>query len=281
MPDTPTVAVTGATGAIGGRVARALADRGVRQRLVVRDPAKAPDLPGSEAVPGTYSDGEAMRRALDGIDTLLFVSGREAADRLQQHFTVVEAAAAAGVRHVVYTSYLAAAPDATFTLGRDHYATEQAIKGAGLTYTILRDSQYLDFVPFMVWEDDCIHGPAGDGRLAGVARADVADVAVVALTSDAHDDVTYDLTGPELLSFQDYADILSKHWGRPIRYHDETLEEARASRSVFGAPDWEVEGWVTSYAAVKTGEMEVVSDAVERVTGHAPTSLVDYLARHG
>ena len=90
---------------------------------------------------------------------------------------MVEAAAAAGVRRIVYTSFLAAAVDSTFTLGRGNYATEEAIRSTGMDFTFLRDGVYLDYRPLAVWEDGVIRGPADDGRVACVARKDVADVA--------------------------------------------------------------------------------------------------------
>jgi NAD(P)H dehydrogenase (quinone) len=280
MSEAAAFAVTGVTGALGGRVARRLEALGQPQRLVVRAGSTAPTLEHSAVAEGSYDDGPAMKRAFDGVDTVFFVSGREARDRLQQHFTVVDAAVAAGVRRVVYTSYLGAAPDATCTLARDHYATEQRIREAGVAFTFLRNSLYLDFLPSMVWEDGAIRGPAGNGRVACVARDDIADVAVAVLTGQGHDGSTYDVTGPAALTFTEMAAELSRVTGRTIRYEAETLEEARSSRAGFGAEAWEVEGWVTSFAAVANGEMDVVSDTVERIAGHPPVSLTDYLARH-
>ena len=98
------------------------------------------------------------------------------------------------------------------------------------------------------------------------------------LTAGGHDGETFDMTGPEALTFFQVAEQLSRAAGRQVVYVDETLEEARASRSVYGAPEWEVEGWVTSYAAVATGEMDIVSDAVADALRARPTSLDDYLA---
>ena len=108
------------------------------------------------------------------------VSASEDVDRLGQHRAFVDAAAAAGVRHVVYTSFQGAAADCTFTLGRDHWATEEALRASGMEHTFLRDSFYADFLPLMA-TDGAIRGPAGDGRVAAVARDDVAAVAAVVL----------------------------------------------------------------------------------------------------
>jgi NAD(P)H dehydrogenase (quinone) len=275
-----TLAVTGATGGLGGRVARRLADRGVAQRLVVRDPARAPELPGAEVVRAAYGDGEAMRRALDGVDTLLLVSASEDVDRVRLHTGAVDAAVAAGVQRIVYTSFLACAPDATFTFARDHWHTEQHVRGSGLRHTFLRDSIYLDYFPLFVGGDGVIRGPAGDGRVAAVARDDIADVAVAVLLGDGHDGRTYDLTGPEAFTFHQAAEALSRASGRPVTYRAETLDEAYASRAGYGAPHWEVTGWVTTYAAIGAGELDVVSDDVARVAGHPPMDLAEFLRRN-
>jgi NAD(P)H dehydrogenase (quinone) len=275
-----TLAVTGATGELGGRVARRLAGRGVAQRLVVRDPARAPALPGAEVAQATYGNGEAMRRALDGVATMLLVSASEDADRVRLHTTAVDAAVAAGVERVLYLSFLACGPDATFTFARDHWHTEQHLRASGVRHTFLRDSLYLDYFPLFVGADGVIRGPAGDGRVAGVARDDVADVVVAVLLGDGHDGRSYDVTGPEAFSFQQAAEELSRATGRAVAYHPEALEEAYASRASYGAPHWEVTGWVTTYAAVAAGELDVVSDTVDTVAGHPPMGLAEFLRRN-
>jgi NAD(P)H dehydrogenase (quinone) len=273
------IGVTGATGQLGSRVARRLAESGVAQRLVVRDPARAPELAGAEVAQAAYGDNAALLNALDGVDTLLLVSASESADRVSLHKATVDAAVAAGVRRIVYTSFVGAAPNATFTFARDHWHTEQHIRGTGVEYTFLRDNLYLDFVPGFAGEDGVIRGPAGDGRAAAVLRDDVAEVAARVVIDAAHSGMTYDLTGPSAFTLAEAAAMLSEAWGRPIRYEAETLDEAYRSRECFGAPAWEVAGWVTSYAAIASGELGEVSSSVEDITGHPPIGLSEYLAR--
>jgi NAD(P)H dehydrogenase (quinone) len=275
------IAVTGATGALGGRVAARLADRGLPLRVVVRDPARAPRLPGAEvATASGYRDRDAMTAALTGADTLFLVSGRESADRVVEHTSAIDAAVDAGVRRVVYTSFLGAVPDATFTFARDHHATEEHIKRAGLAYTFLRNSMYLEMLPVFASPEGVIAGPAGDGRTAWVGREDVADVAAEVLSAGdgAHDGATYELTGPEAHTLAYAAERLSEFSGRPVVYRPETIEEAYASRSGYGAPRFELDGWVTSYTAVAAGDLDVVSDAVPRIAGHPALTLPQYLA---
>lgn len=280
MTDQKPIAVTGAAGGVGGRVAARLADAGILQRLVVRDASRAPKLPGTEVRQAEYADGDAMKHALSGAGALFLVSGREVQDRLEQHKTAVDAAVAAGIGRIVYLSFLAAAPQATFTLARQHFNTEEHIRAKDLPFTFLRDSLYLEVPSHMPFPDGVIRGPAGNGRVAWVARDDVADVAVAVLTGAGHDEKTYDVTGPEALTMAETVERMSKVIGTEISYQNQTMEEARASRSVYGAPDWEVEGWITSYAAIATGEMDVVSDTQKTLTGHHPQTLEEFLERN-
>jgi NAD(P)H dehydrogenase (quinone) len=273
------IGVTGATGGIGGRVAARLAERGLAQRLIVRDASRAPALD-AEVASAEYRDGAAMRAALEDVDTLLLVSGSESRDRVREHFSAVDAAAAAGVGRIVYLSFMGAAPDAVFTFARDHAATEERIRAAGTDFTFLRSCMYADYVPVFAGADGVIRGPAGQGRAAFVARDDIGDVVAAVVDEDGHSGKTYDMTGPEALSLADAAARLSAAAGREVVYVEETLEEARESRRPSGRPDWEIEGWVTSYAAIADGALEPVSDTVERVTGRPPRSLSDFLREH-
>jgi len=281
------IAVTGGTGALGGRVARRLADAGVVQRLLVRDGSRAPDLAGADVVSigGGYTDADAMRAALAGVHTLLLVSASESKERRDVHATAVDAAVDAGVAHIVYVSFVGAGPRATFTLARDHGHTEEHIKARGITHTVLRNNMYLDLVPHFVGADGTLRGPAGNGRFGGVTRDDIADVAVAVLTSvaageDVHVGQVYDVTGRETISMAEIAAHLTRASGRLITYDDETLDQAYASRSVYGAPDWEVAGWVTSYSAIAAGELDVVTSTVADLAGHEPMTFAEYLARY-
>jgi NAD(P)H dehydrogenase (quinone) len=200
------IAVTGSTGELGGRVARRLEQAGVPQRLIVRDASRAPVLDRAEvAVAPSYGAEEEMRAALQGTRTLYFVSGREEADRLEQHRALVRAAAA-GVERIVYVSFLGAAPDATFTLARDHWATEEAIRETGIAFTFLRSTLYMDVMPYLAGPDRVIRGPAGTGRFAPVSRDDLSDAALAVLTAGGgYDGATLNLTGPELFDMEDVA----------------------------------------------------------------------------
>ena len=274
------IGVCGATGRLGGRVAQRLAAAGIAQRLIVRDAGRAPRLPGAEVAEAEYGDPEAVRRALAGAGTVLMVSASETPDRVVRHRAFVDAAVAAGVSHLVYTSFVGAAPDSVFTLARDHWATEEHIRAGGLEFTFLRDNLYADFLTFLVGDDGVIRGPAGDGRAAVVVQDDIADAAVAVLRDPTpHAGRTYDLTGPQALSLDEIAATITEVTGRKVSFHDETLDEAYASRASYGAPDWQVDAWVSTYTSMAAGELSTVSTAVQELTGRPATSLAELLRR--
>ena len=305
-------AVTGVTGEVGRRVAEGLARLRAEQRLIARDPARAPRMPGVEvATVSGYSDARAMGAALAGVETLFLVSAHDimgirhralmsgqpvpAYDRLHEHIAAVAAAAAVGVERIVYLSFVNPAPDATFILGREHFHTEEHIRSSGLAFTFLRQNMYMDKVPQHVARGDVIRAPAGDGRVAWVSRADVAAAAVAVLTGTGHDGQTYDITGPEALTMAETAQRLAVALGRDITYEAQSPHEARALRNTSrmeemdavrrertgeGLTDEELEIWISHYVQIAGGQVGAVSDAVPLLSGRPAESLADYLAEH-
>lgn len=255
-----TIGLTGTTGHLGGGVARLLADHPLRR--LGRNPAR---------VDRVFDYATPDPAALAGLDALLFVSGQEAPDRVEQHLAVIEAIAEAGVGHVVYTSFAGAAPDATFTLARDHAATEQALRATGVPLTVLRNNLYADLLGQFADESGVLRGPAGDGRVAAVARRDVMEVAARLL--ERPEPGTFTLTGPEALTLDDVAAVLTESTGRPHRFEHESMEQAYASREAYGAPTWLLDAWVSTYTAIAAGELAEVTGDVTVVLGRPATAL--------
>jgi len=273
-----TLGITGATGNVGGRAATLLAEGGTPLRLLVRDPSRAPQLPGAEVAPAVYGE-EGTVDSLRGLDVVLMVSAHESADRVAEHRAFVDAAVEAGVRHLVYTSFVGASASTGFLLGRDHWATEELIRESGLAHTFLRDNFYAEVFAEFGGEERTIRGPAGQGRVAAVSRRDVAEVVATVLRSpDTHAGASYDLTGPEALTLDEVARILTEVTGAAHRYVDESMDEARASRAGYGAPDWLVEAWISTYTAIRDGELEAVSDDVARLLARPATTFARAIA---
>lgn len=271
------IGITGATGHVGGQVAAELAADGFVQRVLVRDARRAPALACTEVRQVSY--GQDATQALRGVRTLLMVSAHESPARVAEHRAFIDDAAEAGVEHVVYTSFESAGPEATFTLARDHGETEEHLKASGMTWTILRDNLYLDLVSDFADEQGVIRGPAGSGRFAGVARADVAAVAATVLRDPApHAGRTYRLSGPQALTLEDATRVWTEVTGHALRYQAESVDEAYAWRRATGAEEWQVEAWVSTYLAIASGELAEVTGDVERLLGRAPRSLAEVLS---
>lgn len=275
------IAITGATGALGAQVAQLLARDGHELRLLVRDPARAPRIKGAQVARiSDYADRPVAEKAMAGADIVFMVSAHEADDRLAQHKGFIDAAASAGVGHIVYTSLLAASPSATFTYGRTHFFTEQHIISTGLRHTFLRDNFYQDILPHFADEHGVISGPADTGRASFVARSDVAEAAASVLANpNDHVDAYYDLTGPAALSFDEIAHELSSAFGRPYSFEDQTVDEAYSTRKVYPAAQWEYDGWVSTYTAIRDGELDALSPVIRQLTGHEPIPFRQTMAQ--
>ncbi len=277
MAERDAVAVSGVTGSLGRLVAERVAD--LDPVLLARDPTRAPEW-AAKVRACEFGDSSMAESALRGINVLMFVSATESEDRRQVQRTLVNAASRSGVRHIVYTSFLGADPAATFTFARDHADTEEAIRESGMEFTFLRNNLYADLAPLLGGEAGVIRGPAGAGRLSPVARADVAAVAAAILQDPTtHAGATYQLTGPEAMTMAELAARTAAVVGRPIRFEDESLEEAyRWRRAEYDAEPWQLEGWVTTYLAVADGSTSLVSQDVERILGRPALTLEQTLA---
>ncbi|WGW11325.1 SDR family oxidoreductase [Saxibacter everestensis] len=279
MTQTP-IGITGATGKVGRLLVAELDNAEVPMRLIVRDPARIPGDFGEHAsAQASYGDAAALRRAFEGLETVFMVSAAESANRVAEHFSVIDAARSAGVHRVVYLSFVGADEGAAFTLARDHAKTEQYLRDSGLQFTILRDNLYQHAFAAFTGTDGVIRGPADDGRVGAIAHRDVAASAAAVLTAGGRfDSETFTLTGPRTYSLSEAAEQLGRVAGRTISYHAET--EDYESREHFGAPRWEVTGWISSYLAIAAGEMDVVTDDVLRLTGRQPIDFAQYLAEN-
>ena len=273
-----TIAITGVTGNLGGFVASQLAEAGVQTIHLARSPERAKVYPNANLMQASYENSPRVVAALQGVEVLFMVSAKEHPERLSQHLAFVDAAAQAGVRQIVYTSFYQASPASTFTLARDHAATEAYIREKGLAYTFLRDNFYLEFFLDLCLDNGEIRGPAGNGKVSAVSRKDVAAVAVEVLKNPQQwENQILNMTGPKELTMSDLTKRVSKTLGREIAYIPETVEEAYQSRKVWPAQDWEYDSWVSTYTAIQAGELAGVSSDIERVLGRPGHSLTDLL----
>lgn len=221
------IGVTGATGKLGRIVVKKLKEKVSVESIaaLVRTPEKALDL-GVEAHAFDYDKPESLATSLQGIDSLLLISGNEIGQRAQQHANVINAAKQAGVKWIVYTSLLHA-DKSSLNLAEEHLITEAAIKASGISYTILRNGWYTENYTGSLQgaiAAGTLIGSAGDGKIASAARADYAEAAVAVLTSKGNENKVYELAGDEAYTLTDLAAEVSSQTGKKIPYKN--LSEA-------------------------------------------------------
>jgi NAD(P)H dehydrogenase (quinone) len=248
-------------------------------RLLVRDPARAPELPGAEAVHADYGDPASVAAALDEGDRVFMVSLHEGPERrVPLHRSFVEAAAARGVGHIVYLSFVNAGPDAIFLHARSHGATEAMLAGSGVPFTAIRNGMYADDVLGWFDRDGVAREPVAEGRIAFSYRPELAEAIAVTLTQPGHAGKVYDIVG-EPVGLVELARIASDVTGAAYRYEPAPVADWVERWRARGAEDWEVEAGVTSFEAQAADEFDVVSDDYRALTGRAPLSIGDIIGR--
>jgi NAD(P)H dehydrogenase (quinone) len=275
------ILITGATGHIGHRITEILQDQDQPLRLMSRQPEKLAHFTQAEKVAGDYQDTASLEKAFRDIDVAFIVSGYAPPGiRASLHKNAISAAVLAGVKHIVYLSFHGASPVSKFPMSQDHFQTEEFIKQSGLSFTVLRDSFYMDLIPELFGEHRLMKGPGGQGQVAWVAREDVARTVAQVLRDPLAYAGTYDLTGPEALTLAQTAERVTQIKGKEYRYQPETITQGIRWRNDLGAPAWEVATWIGSYLAIAAGEVAPVSSAVEQITGQKPLTLEAYFGQY-
>jgi uncharacterized protein YbjT (DUF2867 family) len=269
----PRIVVTGASGKVGRMIATQLARDGVAQTLLVRDAARAPELPGARVVVADFRDPVSVRAALREGDRVFMVSVHEDVERrIAAHQSFVDAAAGVGLGLLAYLSIVNPSPTSAFHHGHSHAATERMILASGVPYGFLRMNLFLDDLPLWFDADGVCRGPGGDGRVALISREDTAAVSAGVLAGPGYENEALDLTGEESLSLSELAALCSELTGRPLRYEPGTREAWIESRLAAGIAPWDANIGVGSYEALRRGEFDISSDVVRRVTGRSAQS---------
>ena len=285
--------MTGASGLYGRLATEKLIGQGRARDLILitRTPARLADCAqaGCEVRYGDFDRPESLRAALRGADKLMLISGTRVGARVRQHRAAIDAAVAADVRHIIYTSFVNVEPANPAIVAIDHRETENLIRASGLAFTFLRDAHYADamilnagpgFIASGVW----LTSTRG-GREAMVWREDCVNCAVAVLTENGHENKTYPVTGPNRESFAEVAAMLAELTGRPIRLvetddagmyaHFDALgipREPVDDQTVAGIP-WNSDDMVSFERAIREGFLDVCTDDVRRLTGRLARSV--------
>ena len=278
------VVVTGATGHLGRLVVEGLLDAGVAPDEVVaggRRTERLADLAarGVRVAEADYERPETLAAAFAGADTLVLVSGSEVGQRVPQHRAAIEAARAAGVRRVVYTS-APLADTSTLVLVPEHRATEELLAASGLVVTVLRNNWYTEnYVTTLqqAAETGEVVASAGDGRVASASRADFAAGIVAVVTGSGHDGRTYELSGDHAWTFDELAAAAAEILGRPVTYRRVTPDEQRAALLAAGLDEGTVGFLVTMDQDIAGGALADATDTLRTLIGRPTTPLVEGL----
>jgi uncharacterized protein YbjT (DUF2867 family) len=275
--DSP-ILVTGATGNTGRPLVEALVRLGAPVRAMVRDRASKAKLPdGVQIAVADFGAPASLAAALDGAGRAYLVTpSSEQAEAQQKRFA--DLAAAAGVRHLVVLSQLAAAEDSPVRFLRYHAAVERHVRDLGIGYTFLRPNLFFQGLLALakpIAAEGRFFAPIGDTPVSAVDVRDIADVAAAALTQAGHQGATYTLTGPAAVTHAEMATALGAALGREITFID-VPPEAFADSLHGILPPWQVEGLLEDYAHYRRGEAAAVSTAVAEVTGHPAMDFAQF-----
>jgi NAD(P)H dehydrogenase (quinone) len=284
----PTLLVTGASGNLGRRVVELLLEANVGTIVATtRTPEKLADFSAKGVIVrhADFDDVSTLATAFAGVDRLLLIStdtvGVPGA-RIKQHQNAVQAAEAAGVSHVVYTSLINPVNTPVF-LAPDHEATEAALTASKMGWTVLRENIYTEMLLGSIGQalgSGQLFSAAGDGKAAYITREDCARAAAAALASSFSGQRTLDITGPEAVSQYNVAAIGAQVTGQPITYIPLELESLIQGMVEAGLPRPLAEGFATFDTAIAQGKFDEVTTTIEELTGRKPTSVIEFLTQH-
>jgi NAD(P)H dehydrogenase (quinone) len=293
--------ITGASGDYGRRAAELLLEKIPPSDLILttRSPEKLNRFveQGVEVRYGDFDKPEILPKAFEGGERMLMISTMQVGRRTAQHGAAINAAKEAGVRHIIYTSFVGIDPKNPALVVFDHRQTEDLLKNSGLAYTMLRDSQYAEALVTIVSVRCAEQGQwtscAGEGKIALVAHDDCVQCAAAVLSSEGHENAVYHITGPELLSYRDMAEMTAKISGKPVEYEVTTEEGMYNIFDALGVPREYVEGmdiekagkWsstdmVSFEVAIREGYFALISEDVKKLLGREPKSVWEVFQEH-
>jgi uncharacterized protein YbjT (DUF2867 family) len=278
------VLVTGATGTTGSALLHLLEAKGVAVRAMLRRKGDVSRLGPTTATPvaADFDDADSLRAALSGVRSAYLVTPSSPEAEAQQ-VRFAEAAAEAGVGHLVKLSQFAADESSPVRFLRYHAAVERRIRDLGIGYTFLRPNLFFQgFLAFRttIAKEGRLFAPIGDARVSAVDVRDIASVAAAALTEPGHLGQTYTITGPEAISHHDVARAISGAIGRDVRFVDVPPEAFAAALRGVGVPPWQADGLVEDYAHYARGEAAEVSLTVRDLTGEGPWDIAGFARDH-
>lgn len=278
------ILLTGATGKTGGETAKALAARGVKARALVRNPEKAAGLKslGIDVAIGDATDADAVAKALAGCEKLLLLmpNGQH---QLTLEKTVIDLAKKAGVRHVVKMSSMEAVPDAKAPIPQIHWASEEYIRASGLAWTMIKPNFFMqNFLGSArsIKENGSFSLPMGNGTTAMADTRDIGAATAEALAGKGHEGKSYEITGPELLTFHQAAERFSAVLGKTVTYVPADPEVYLGILKKVLPNEWHANAVSLLFREIAAGAAAHVTDTFQKLMGRPPVSLDQFVRDH-
>ena len=279
------IAVTGATGSLGGHVVDSLLNKGVAVSdivAIVRNEEKAADLKARGIALGvaTFEDEAALTAALEGVDRLVFISGSEVGQRVAQHTNVINAAKAAGVTFIAYTSLLNL-DTSKLALAPEHIATEKLLAESGIDHALLRNGWYWENYESSIGAAKAtgkVFGAAEGARVSAAARKDYAEAAAVVITSDNQAGKVYELAGAPALTYPEIAAGIGEVIGSEAEYVNLSVEEYQNALEQAGVPTEFAALLASMDPIIAEGALYSDSTDLQDLIGRPSTSIVEALS---
>ena len=278
------ILLTGATGKTGSATAKALNEKGVTFRALIRNEEKRGDIEslGGEVVIGSIENKEAVDQSMVDVETALILLPNSE-NQLSLEKQLVDSAKQAGAKRVVKMSSIEATPDATSPIPKLHLESEEYIKQSGLNWTMIKPNFYMQNLlasAGTIKDQGKIFLPMGEGKTGMIDTTDVGKVLAKVLSEDGHESMNHEITGPEILSFNEVAEIFSKGLDKQVDYVDVPLAAYKETLGQFLTNQWHLDAVIDLFKGIADGGIEEKTDTYSELMGESPKSLSEFISEN-
>ena len=278
------ILITGATGKTGSATAKSLGEKGERFRALIRNEEKKEGLEsiGGEVVIGSIENTDVVNQSMQGVKTVLVLLPNSES-QLALEKQLVDSAKQAGVERIVKMSSIEATPDATSPIPKLHLESEEYIKQSGLAWTMIKPNFYMQNLlasAGTIKDQGKIFLPMGEGKTGMIDTTDVGKVIAKVLSEDGHESMNHEITGPEILSFYEVAEIFSRALGKQVDYVDVPMDAYKETLGQFLTNQWHLDAVIDLFKGIAEGGIEDKTNTFNELTGETPKSLSQFLAEN-
>ena len=278
------ILLTGATGKTGSATAKALNEKGITFRALIRNEEKRGDIEslGGEVVIGSIENKEAVDQSMVDVETALILLPNSE-NQLSLEKQLVDSAKQAGAKRVVKMSSIEATPDATSPIPKLHLESEEYIKESGLSWTMIKPNFYMQNLlasAGTIKDQGKIFLPMGEGKTGMIDTTDVGKVLAKVLSEDGHESMNHEITGPEILSFNEVAEIFSKGLDKQVDYVDVPLAAYKETLGQFLTNQWHLDAVIDLFKGIADGGIEEKTDTYSELMGESPKSLSEFISEN-